>query len=278
MISILLSLSAYGMLVCMDSIAKHLINFLSVNQIIWGRYFFHFIFTILIILIFKIKINLKKDYKNQVLRSFLLIIGTVFMYIALKELDLVNIFIIYSTSPLFLVLFSIIFLKEKISLLGIILMFLSFLVITYSLEISADFLNIYIIFPILLAISFALYQLVTKKISHNKDPFAAVFYSGLLGSLFFSVYLFLDYKNFTNDFWLYLILIGLLGFFSHLFLILAIQYSNVSFVSYFQYSQLIWASTINVLFFNIDLTNQKIIGIVLIVFFGILFIKKELNN
>ena len=71
---------------------------------------------------------------------------------------------------------------------------------------------------------------------------------------------------------------GSIGFVSHFLLVLAIQYSDVSFVSHFQYSQLIWASLINILIFNIDLSYQKIIGIILIILFGILFVRTELKN
>ena len=71
---------------------------------------------------------------------------------------------------------------------------------------------------------------------------------------------------------------GSIGFVSHFLLVLAIQYSDVSFVSHFQYSQLVWASLVNILIFNIDLSYQKIIGIILIILFGILFVRTELKN
>ena len=277
-LSVLFSLFAYGMFVVMDSIAKYLTDFMSIQQIVWGRYFFHFIITIIIVSIFRIKINLKQNYNIQIFRSAMLIAGSVFMYIAVKNVDLVNIYIVFFTSPLFLVLFSVVFLKEKISNLGLILMVLSFFSIVYSLGKPKDFFSIFMIFPLAMAISFALYQFFTKKISNNRDPFVAVFYSGLLGSFFFSIVLYLDRSIFVNDFWIYLLLMGSIGFVSHFLLVLAIQYSDVSFVSHFQYSQLVWASLINIFIFNIDLNYQKIIGIILIILFGILFVRTELKN
>jgi len=130
-LSVTFSLFAYGMFVVMDSIAKYLTDFMSIQQIVWGRYFFHFIITIIIVSIFRIKINLKQNYNIQIFRSAMLIAGSVFMYIAVKNVDLVNIYIVFFTSPLFLVLFSVVFLKEKISNLGLILMVLSFFSIVY---------------------------------------------------------------------------------------------------------------------------------------------------
>ena len=277
-LSVLFSLFAYGMFVVMDSIAKYLTDFMSIQQIVWGRYFFHFIITIIIVSIFRIKINLKQNYNIQIFRSAMLIAGSVFMYIAVKNVDLVNIYIVFFTSPLFLVLFSVVFLKEKISNLGLILMVLSFFSIVYSLGKPKDFFSIFMIFPLAMAISFALYKFFTKKISNNRDPFVAVFYSGLLGSVFFSIVLYLDRSIFVNDFWIYLLLMGSIGFVSHFLLVLAIQYSDVSFVSHFQYSQLVWASLINIFIFDIDLNYQKIIGIILIILFGILFVRTELKN
>ena len=59
-LGILFSLSAYFFLVMMDSYAKYLSDYLQIQEIVWGRYFFHLLLTLLIIFTFKIKVNLKK--------------------------------------------------------------------------------------------------------------------------------------------------------------------------------------------------------------------------
>ena len=78
-----------------------------------------------------------------------------------------------------------------------------------------------------------------------------------------------------NIYWLALILLGFSGFVSHFLLIYAIQLSNLSFVTNFQYSQLIWSTIINFLIFGVPIDINKVYGLIGIIIFGILFIRTE---
>ena len=78
-----------------------------------------------------------------------------------------------------------------------------------------------------------------------------------------------------NIYWFPLIFIGVAAFATHLILIYAIQLSNLSFVTNFQYSQLIWSAIINFLIFGVPIDINKIYGIVGIVIFGIMFVRIE---
>ena len=77
---------------------------------------------------------------------------------------------------------------------------------------------------------------------------------------------------------LYLVLIGAAGFVSHSLIIYAIQLSNLSFVTNFQYSQLIWSTIVNFLIFGVPFDYNKIIGVIGIIIFGLLFIRTEGNK
>ena len=68
---------------------------------------------------------------------------------------------------------------------------------------------------------------------------------------------------------------GVSGFISHFMLIYAIQLSNLSFVTNFQYSQLVWSTIINFMIFGVPIDINKIYGVIGIIVFGILFIKTE---
>ena len=95
-----LALLGYFTFCSMDSMAKHLVETLEVTQVVWGRFFFHFVALTIFFLIFKPKLDLKKDFKIQLIRSLLLVIATFFMFNALKRFDFVDIYIIFFTSPL----------------------------------------------------------------------------------------------------------------------------------------------------------------------------------
>ena len=273
---ILLSSSGFFMFVCMDSLAKFLGNVMPVTQAVWGRFFFHFIAMLIYFLIFKPKLNLTKNFKIQILRSLLMVTATFFMFNSLQRFDLVDIYVVFFSAPLIVAILSAYFLKDVLSVKGFLLMLLSFGSIVYSLGPSMKVLSPELIFPLVPPLCWALYQFFTKLISGNNDPFAAVFYTAIIGTIVSSVYISFNWVPLEkNIYWIPLIIMGIAGFVSHFILIYAIQLSNLSFVTNFQYSQLLWSTIINFLIFGVPFDLNKIFGVIGIIVFGILFIRTE---
>ena len=273
---ILLSSSGFFMFVCMDSLAKFLGSVMPVTQAVWGRFFFHFIAMLIYFLIFKPKLNLTKNFKIQILRSLLMVTATFFMFNSLQRFDLVDIYVVFFSAPLIVAILSAYFLKDVLSIKGFLLMLLSFGSIVYSLGPSMKVLSPELIFPLVPPLCWALYQFFTKLISGNNDPFAAVFYTAIIGTIVSSVYISFNWVPLEkNIYWIPLIIMGIAGFVSHFILIYAIQLSNLSFVTNFQYSQLLWSTIINFLIFGVPFDLNKIFGVIGIIVFGILFIRTE---
>jgi len=273
---ILLAAGGFFMFVCMDSTAKYLGTVMPITQAIWGRFFFHLASLIVFFLIFRPKVNLKKNFKLQIIRSVLMVTATTFMFYSLQKFDLVDIYVVFFTAPLIVSLLSAYFLKDILTFKGIILMLLSFGSIIYSLGPSMKIFSVDLIFPIVPPICWALYQFFTKIVSTDNEPFAAIFYTSILGAVIFSILISFNWVPLDkNIYWFYLVLLGVAGFVSHSLIIYAIQLSNLSFVTNFQYSQLIWSTIVNFLIFGVPFDYNKIIGVIGIIIFGILFIKTE---
>jgi drug/metabolite transporter (DMT)-like permease len=273
---ILLAAGGFFMFVCMDSTAKFLGTVMPVTQAIWGRFFFHLVSLIIFFLIFKPKVNLKKNFKLQIIRSLLMVTATTFMFYSLQKFDLVDIYVVFFSAPLIVSLLSAYFLKDILSFKGIILMLLSFSSIIYSLGPSMKIFSLDLIFPIVPPICWALYQFFTKVVSSDNEPFASIFYTSILGAIIFSIFISFNWVPLEkNIYWLYLVLLGAAGFVSHSLIIYAIQLSNLSFVTNFQYSQLIWSTIVNFLIFGVPFDYNKIIGVIGIIIFGLLFIRTE---
>ena len=273
---VLLAAGGFFMFVCMDSTAKFLGTVMPITQAVWGRFFFHFLSLVIFFIIFRPKINLKKNFKTQLIRSILMVTATFFMFQSLQRFDLVDIYVVFFTAPLIVSLLSAYFLKDILTLKGVALMLLSFGSIIYSLGPSMKVLSPELIFPIVPPICWALYQFFTKVISGDNDPFAAIFYTAILGAIIFSSYMLFNWEPLDkNIYWIYLIFLGLAGFISHSLIIYAIQLSNLSFVTNFQYSQLIWSTIINFFIFGVPVDINKFVGVLGIILFGILFIRTE---
>jgi drug/metabolite transporter (DMT)-like permease len=274
-----IAIFSYFLFVLMDSIAKYLSEYISTSQIIWGRYFFHMLPMLLIYLFTSKKINFTRNFSVQIIRSSCLVACTFLTYLAVKYNDLINFYIIFFTTPLFVSIFSYFFLKEKLSKFSVILIILSFITIIYALQPNETFVTIYIFLPLLTSIFFALYQLLTKIVLRDKEPFVALFYTGLLGSIIFSIIVLFNWQPILDSsIWFILFFLGFIGYLSHFIFAYVLQSLDLSFITNFQYSQLIWASLINVYFFNDPLSTSTIIGIILIVFFGVLFIQNQLKT
>ena len=273
---IFLSASGFFLFVCMDSTAKYLGNVMPVTQAVWGRFFFHFVALCVYFLIFKPKLNLTRNFKIQIIRSLLMVTATFFMFNSLQRFDLVDIYVVFFSAPLIVSLLSAYFLKDILSPKGIILMLLSFGSIIYALGPSMKILSLELIFPIVPPLCWALYQFFTKLISGNNEPFSAVFYTAVTGALIFTIYISFNWVPIENNiYWIGFVAMGIFGFISHFIIIYAIQLSNLSFVTNFQYSQLLWSTIINFLIFGVPADISKIIGLIGIIIFGVLFIRVE---
>ena len=273
---IFLSASGFFLFVCMDSTAKYLGNVMPVTQAVWGRFFFHFVALCVYFVVFKPKLNLTRNFKIQIIRSLLMVTATFFMFNSLQRFDLVDIYVVFFSAPLIVSLLSAYFLKDILSPKGIILMLLSFGSIIYALGPSMKVLSPELIFPIVPPLCWALYQFFTKLISGNNEPFSAVFYTAVTGALIFTIYISFNWVPIENNiYWIGLVAMGIFGFISHFIIIYAIQLSNLSFVTNFQYSQLLWSTIINFLIFGVPADISKIVGLIGIIIFGVLFIRVE---
>ena len=273
---IILSISGFFILVCQDSTAKYLGTLMPLNQVIWGRFFFHFVIILILFAILKPKLNLKSNFKINIIRSILMVFATFFFIHSLQKFDLVDIYVVFFSAPLIVSILTALFLKDILSSKGIILMLLSFGCIIYSMSPSMKVLSLDLIFPLVPPVCWALYQFFTKFISGNNDPLVALFYAAVVGAIVFSIYVMLDWTPIENKkLWIWLIFLGVLGFTSHLLIIFAIQLSNLSFVTNFQYSQLIWSTLINFYIFGVPFDFNKTFGVIGIIVFGVLFVQAE---
>ena len=273
---IFLAITGYFILVCQDSTAKYLGTMMPLNQVIWGRFFFHFVMILILFAILRPRINLKNNFKINIIRSILMVFATFFFIHSLQKFDLVDIYVVFFSAPLIVSILTALFLKDILSPKGIVLMLLSFSCIIYSMSPSMKILSLDLIFPLVPPVCWALYQFFTKFISNNNDPLAALFYAAVVGAIVFSIYAIFEWTPIKNtNLWLGLIILGVLGFTSHLLIIFAIQLSNLSFVTNFQYSQLVWSTIINFLIFGVPFDYNKIVGVIGIIVFGIMFIRTE---
>ena len=69
---ITLCIVGFFIFVCQDSTAKYLGALMPLNQVVWGRFFFHFVIILVLFAILKPKVSLKKNFSINTRAPFLL--------------------------------------------------------------------------------------------------------------------------------------------------------------------------------------------------------------
>ena len=125
------------------------------------------------------------------------------------------------------------------------------------------------------ALSNALYQLMTRKLSSVDSSLTALFYSGIIGAIGTTVWLPNVWQLPTASDWLLLSCVGLLGCVSHFCLIRAFRNAPASLVVPFSYSALLWATILGFIVFDTLPDRWTLLGAALIVSSGLYIFYRE---
>ena len=208
----------------MNTITKELRSSdLSVAEIIWGRYFFH---VALILVFFPQRIPTllnTGDKWLQIARSILVLLATACMFIALGLMPLAEAVAIAFAGPLLIVALSAIFLRETVGPRRWSAVIVGFIGVLVIIRLGAGAFQVASLLPVGVAFFYALYQILTRAISHRSDPLNMLFYTALIGALAMSVIVPFDWQPPSLSQWLMLIAIGFLGGLGHYAIIKAYE-------------------------------------------------------
>jgi len=264
--------------VAMDSLAKFLSQNYAVPQLVWARYGVH----MLLILAYVAatgktgrRLLVSAAPFGQILRGLLLLLSTIFGYLAVSELPLVQVYVINFTSPLIVTLLAIPLLGEKIGgrrVLAICIGLTGVLIALGPQHIASDPV---LILPACMAVFFALYQIATRHFGRHDPALTSLIYTAAAGAVVSTLLLPFFWAPIAfSDVWLFVAL-GALGAAGHLSLIMAMRLAEASLVSPFLYSQLIWASVLGILLFGDYPTVQTFYGAALLIAAGVLIIVSQ---
>ncbi len=248
---------------------------LPVTEIIWGRYFFHFA---LILLFFPRRIPTllnTEDKGLQIARSILVLLATACMFIALGLMPLADAVAITFAGPLLIVVLSAVFLREAVGprrWTAVIVGFIGMLVIIRP---GAGAFQFAALLPVAVAFFYALYQIITRLISHRSDPLNMLTYTALVGALAMSVIVPFDWQAPTVQQWLMLVAAGFLGGLGHYAIIKAYERSEATLVAPFAYTEIIWATSLGWLAFGDFPDLFTFVGTAIIIASGLYVLQRE---
>lgn len=260
----------------MDGTAKVLVTTYPVEQVVWGRYFFHLITLIPLFVILRQKPSLKpKRIKLQLMRALFLLADTALFFGALFFIPLANGTAVFFTSPLIMTALAPLILREKVGYHRWGAVLVGFVGALFVLKPSADGEFIGYLMALGSAVFYALYLLLTRKLSNSSTPLDTLLFTAIVGTVIMSLFLPLNWVMPDTKGWLLMLMTGLLGTLSHFFIIKALDRGDASHLASLMYAEIISATIFGVIVFGDFPGLLTWIGMIIVVISGLYILKRQ---
>ena len=265
----------------MDVLIK-ITNEYDVGQVMFSRA----VFGLIPIFFLIPKEKLKNFYKTKYVslhfyRSFIGAIAMYAIFVGLRNLELAEVTSMAFSGPIWVVIFSILFLGEKVRITRWLAVGLGFLGVLIISKPGFDYLNLDYIFPIIFTLGFAGVSIFIRKLTLVGEPvYLIAFYFSVCSAIFGLFTLPLGGWLIPTIYDLcLLILIGLFGSIANLLLTKSYQLAEVSLTTPLKYLSLVFAIIFGFYFFNEIPTIYTLSGAGLIVVSSaIIFIREHQLN
>lgn len=260
----------------MDAIAKSLSSEMSLLMVVWGRYFFNFIF--ISIFFFRVSpryIVRTQKFNLQILRSFLGLSTTVTFWWALKFLPLADCVAIVYISPLIVTTLSVPLLGERVGIHHWGAVTAGFIGMAVIIRPGMGIMHLAAILPLITALFWAVYQITTRTLSRTDSVLTTLFYTAAGGLFFTTPVAWLVWVTPTFKQWFVLACMGFLGTMGHFFLIKAFELVPASTLAPFGYTSILWSIFLGYAVFGDFPDEWTIAGILIICFSGLYLLQRE---
>lgn len=270
----LLMVMASGCFVCLDAVLKLLVRSHDVLFLSWGRYLFQVLFLVLLILLFGGRPLFRTRFMRMHLwRGTLMLGSTVFIVLALKFMPMAQTYAITFSTPFLAVILSTVFLKETASLWRWLLILAGFCGVMLAIQPQAPDAGLFLVFPLLMALSSAGFQVTTRAIGAREHALTMMLFSACVAVVLSSLLLPWTWSPLTLAEWGLLAGGSLFGTMAHLLLTQALRLAPTSIVSPMSYVQIIYAGFAGYYVFGEIPTQETLIGGAVVIASGIVLLR-----
>lgn len=254
-LGIALHLSALLLFVVMDTLLKWLTATYAVPQLMWARFLFGLIFIgggLFLLGGFRLPWRSRRP-GLQAIRSLLLAISNLLFSTALVYLPLADVTAIGFASPLLTVALAAVWLRERVTRrrwLGVGIGFVGVLIALRPPFLTGEAMHPAAILPLGTALTFALYQILTRKLAAIDSPRTTMLHTSFAAAAVASAVLPWVWTWPTPGDWGLLVALGALGGIGHGLLVMAYARAPASLLAPLTYTQLVWAIAAGALVFG----------------------------
>ena len=261
-----------------DGISQYLAREYNVFFIVMVRYWFFALFVF--ILCSKQPGGLRKAISTkqpflQVFRGALLALEVIVMITSFTLLGLIESHAIFSIYPLLVAALSGPVLKEFVGWKRWSAIFIGFIGVMIILKPSNNVFSLEALIPLIAALMFALYSLLTRYAARQDTSMTSFFWTGLIGAVVMSIVGSGYWIALKPVDWAWLVLLCILACLAHYLLIKCYEVSEASSLQPFAYLQLLFATIIGLWIFSEKLETHVVMGALLVVLSGLFTIWRE---
>jgi drug/metabolite transporter (DMT)-like permease len=263
-----------GLFVSADATAKLLTRTYPVVEITWGRFLFHLLLLVPLVLLRGGAVVRSRRLGLQLTRSMFQVGSTAFFFAAIAILPLATATTISFAQPLLLTVLSIPLLGEKVGVRRWAAVLVGFVGVVIIIR-PTGIVQWAALLPLATAAFSAVYQIVTRIVARIDPVETSLFYTGVGGFVLTSLALPFAWQAPDATGWLLMALMGALSAAGHYCIIHAYQRVPASILAPFTFTQLLWATGFGYVLFG-DLPDLwTLVGALVIVGSGLYVFYRE---
>lgn len=267
--AILLMVGAIFCFSVMDATAKALAPRIGTIPAVWARYAGQAL-VVLVLVAPRLRSVARTNYPwLQLARSVFLMFGTVFFFFSVANIGLTEATAIMNINPVIITLGAALFLGEKIGLrrtLGIGAAMIGALIVIRP---GSEVFSPYAVLPLVAAFAYSAYNITTRFVGRNEDPWTSLLYTALFGAVVMSIAVPFYWQPLDLTSGLLMLVIAAFGTLSQLLLIRALSIGEAGMLAPFAYTGLVFATIWGVLFFGEYPDLWTVVGAMIIVAAGV---------
>ena len=260
-----------------DAITKHLISTMPVAQLMFVRYFFFALFALVYA---SRKTRLRHVFhshwpKLQLLRGLLIASEMALFAYTLKYLGIAEMHTIFACFPLIITVLSVPMLGEQVGWRRWLAVSVGFIGTLIIIQPGSGVFSPFAMTALACALMFAIYNIITRKVSRQDSLETSLLYFGVVGFLVTLLAVPFFWQPMSNSEILWLLLISIISIFSHLLLIKSLELAPAVILQPFNYFILVWAMIIGYSFYGEILDTTTLIGAALVIGSGVYIARRE---
>ena len=264
---ILLMLLAMIVIPVMDGLAKVLTADYPIAEVVWGRYFFHLLYLLPVVIIrYGTSALLPRHMGLQITRGGLLLSSTIFFFAAIAEMPLADSLALVFIYPIIVTALSSILLGEKVGIRRWGAVTVGFFGALIIIRPGFNDIDPGTIYAISAGVIYALYVIATRKLSGSTQPLVTLTFTALLGAVIMSSWVPFEWVTPSSTDWYLMAAMGACAALGHFLLIKAIDHAPASILAPFGYSEIIMATIIGYVVFGDfpDITTWLGVGVIIL--------------